>query len=98
LGDFDKVQVRMLMDWSEQPEDMIVEEELGTLQRVIESAVDGHYGNDTTLDLTTITHEGKLGEGISEEGWTVDDDTVWDRIPGDTHEEKLKWIQEHESD
>lgn len=94
--ELDKVQIRMLMDWSGQPEDMIVEEELAKLEVVVNRAVDEHYDNDTTLDLTTVTHEGKLKQGQIEPGWTVDEESIWDRIPGDTREEKMQWLRERD--
>ena len=93
MPDLDKVQVRMLMDWSAQSPDMIVEEELAKIEVIINSAVDAYYEDHTTLDLTTVTHEGKLAHGTIEPGWTVDEQSIWDRIPGDTQEEKLEWLR-----
>ena len=93
MTELDKVQVRMLMDWSFQSQDMIVEEELARLEVIINSAVDEYYEDHTTLDLTTVTHEGKLAHGAIEPGWTVDEQSIWDRIPGDTQEEKLAWLR-----
>ena len=78
---YDKVLLRMLFDWSERPDDMILEEELLKIQAIVEAAVDEHYGDDTTLDLTTVTHEGKLAIGAEEPGWTVDPDLLWVPIP-----------------
>lgn len=94
--EFDKVQIRMLLDWSKQSPDMIVEEELALLEIIVNRAVDEHYGDTTTLDLTTVTHEGKLGDGVDEQGWTVDVQSIWDRVPGDTREEKIAWLRERD--
>jgi hypothetical protein len=92
--EFDKVQAKMLFNWSKRPGDMIVEEELKTIETVICRAFDEHYGDDTTLDLVTITHEGKLPIGADEKGWSVDLAGVWDRIPGDTEEEKIQTLRD----
>jgi hypothetical protein len=89
----DKVQVKMLLDWSGMPADMILEEELAKIETLINDALDEHYGNNTTLDLTTVTHEGKISEDAEEPGWTVDVEAVERRIPGDTKEEKMEWVR-----
>ena len=96
MTELDKVQVRMLMDWSLQSQDMIVEEELAKIETIINRAIDDYYEDHTTLDLTTVTHEGKLPPGAIEPGWTVDEQSIWDRIPGDTQEEKVAWLREND--
>jgi hypothetical protein len=95
---FDKVQARMLFDWSSMGPDFIIEEELGKIEALINGVLDDHYQDDTTLDLTLVTYEGKLELGENQEGWMVDHDMVWDRIPGDTREEKTQWIKERFGD
>jgi hypothetical protein len=91
--EFDKVQAKMLFDWTKQSPEMIVEEELLKIELIISNAVDEHYKDDTTLDLITVSHEGKLPIGAEEKGWTVDLQGVWDRIPGDTQEEKIDTLK-----
>lgn len=91
--ELDKVQIRMLLDWSRQSGDMILAEELAKLEMVVNRAVDDHYGDDTTLDLTTVTWEGKVDQDADEPGWTIDEESIWNRIPGDTREEKMQWIR-----
>lgn len=91
--EFDKVQVRMLFDWSKQPEDMIVEEELAVIETLINKTFDMYYGDDTTLDITLVTYEGKVTEGEEAPGWAVDSGAIWRRIPGDTEEEKMSWLR-----
>jgi hypothetical protein len=94
VKEFDKVQLRMLFDWSDQSPDMIVEEELARIELLVNRVLDAHYNDDTTLDLTIITHEGKLAAGQELKGWTVDEESIWDRIPGDTREEKRAWLEQ----
>lgn len=92
--EFDKVQVRMLFDWSKRPADMIVEEELAVIEALINATFDKYYGDDTTLDLTLVTYEGKIDEDSDDPGWTVDSGAIWRRIPGDTEEEKMQWLKD----
>lgn len=89
---YDLVQVRLVLDWSEMPPDMLIEEELKRLQGVISNALDTLYGNDWVVDLIFVTHEGKLGEDEEREGWGLSSDEIWDRLPGETKEEKREWV------
>jgi hypothetical protein len=91
---WDKVQIRMLLDWSKKSDDLIIQEELQKLEGVVNEAVDEHYGDTTTLDLTTVTYEGTISKGDKEVGWTIDEEAIWNRIPGDTREEKTEFIQQ----
>jgi hypothetical protein len=91
--ELDKVQARMLFDWSKRPADMIVEEELAVIEALINNAIDAHYGDDTTLDLTLVTYEGRMDEDADDPGWHVDPGMIWRRIPGDTEEEKSEWLR-----
>lgn len=99
---WDKFIVKILVDMRPRSSHTTLEEELEHLQKVIARAVEAEYGYNE-VDLVWVTWEGKLSEDEdTPEGWGMSAEEIWDRLPGDTQEEKRefmdRWIREHPED
>ena len=99
---WDKFVAKILVDLRHKSSHTTLEEEIELIQKTLARALEAEFGYDE-VDLVWITWEGKLGEDEdTPEGWGMSADEIWDRLPGDTKEEKRefiqRWVQEHGGD
>jgi hypothetical protein len=97
MGDiWHMIQCRMMLDFRRRSSDMIMEEELRVIQDAFSTWLDERYG-ESNVDLCHVTHQGMYDEDLDPhpEGWGMDEDEIWDRIPGETQEEKRAWIEQN---
>jgi len=99
---WDKFVAKILVDMRGRASHTTLEEEIENVQRVVSRALEAEYG-DPEVDLVWVTWEGKLGEDEdTPEGWGMSAEEIWDRLPGDTQEEKRafieRWVRENPDD
>jgi hypothetical protein len=99
---WDKFIVKTLIDMRARSSHTTLEEEIEHLQKVVAQALEEEYG-DPEVELVWVTWEGKLHEDEdTPEGWGMSARDIWDRLPGDTQEEKRRfmeqWMREHPED
>jgi hypothetical protein len=84
----------MMIGFHNMPPDMILEEELSVIQKGFGDFLDERYG-DEDVDLCFVTHEGMYDEDQDPhpEGWGLSEDEMWDKIPGETREEKAENVK-----
>jgi glycogen debranching enzyme len=99
---WEKFVAKILVDLRGRVSHTTLEEEIENVQKVVGRALEAEYGYNE-VDLVWVTWEGKLGEDEdTPEGWGMSAEEIWDRLPGDTQEEKRefieRWAREHRED
>ena len=91
---WDKFEARIVIDLSGRSKDELLEEHCRWLEAMLAEPLNDFYGSEA-VDLVFVVHAGKMQDGDPpemHEGWGLSDEDIWGRIPGETMDEKRKYI------